>query len=67
MYRAVILFNESVNPNAIKFTHHTLLEIVWTIIPAFILLVIAIPSFALLYSMDELIDPTITLKVIGHQ
>jgi cytochrome c oxidase subunit 2 len=43
------------------------LEIVWTITPSIILLLIAVPSFALLYSMDEVIDPTITFKAIGHQ
>jgi cytochrome c oxidase subunit 2 len=67
MIRAIILFDESINTKPIFFTHHTSLEIIWTIIPAIILLIIAIPSFALLYSMDEIIDPTITLKAIGHQ
>jgi cytochrome c oxidase subunit 2 len=47
--------------------HGTLLEVVWTLVPSFILLLIAVPSFALLYSMDEVIDPKITIKVIGHQ
>jgi cytochrome c oxidase subunit 2 len=47
--------------------HHSFLEVVWTIIPALILLFILIPSLALLYSMDELIDPNITIKVIGNQ
>jgi len=50
-----------------NFTHATALEIVWTVIPAIILLFIAVPSFSLLYSMDELVDPIITLKVVGHQ
>jgi heme/copper-type cytochrome/quinol oxidase subunit 2 len=36
-------------------------------IPAAILITIAIPSFSLLYSIDELNDPQLTLKVIGHQ
>jgi cytochrome c oxidase subunit 2 len=49
------------------FTHSTVLEVVWTIVPALILMVIAVPSFALLYSIDEVIVPAITLKVIGHQ
>jgi cytochrome c oxidase subunit 2 len=49
------------------FTHSTLLEVVWTIVPALILMVIAVPSFALLYSLDEVIDPIITIKIIGHQ
>lgn len=48
-------------------THGTVLEIVWTIIPSLILLSIAVPSFSLLYSMDEVIDPSLTMKVIGHQ
>jgi cytochrome c oxidase subunit 2 len=67
MIRSILLFDKNINKKAIFFTHHTILEIFWTIIPAGILLIIAIPSFALLYSMDELIDPTITLKAIGHQ
>ena len=67
MARAIILFNEETNPTPVKFTHSTPLEIVWTIVPAIVLLLIAVPSFALLYSMDELIDPTITLKAVGHQ
>jgi len=50
-----------------NFTHSSLLEIIWTILPAVVLLLIAVPSFTLLYSLDELVDPTITLKVIGHQ
>jgi len=48
-------------------THHTLLEVIWTIIPTIILILIAIPSFALLYSMDELQRPAVTLKIIGRQ
>jgi cytochrome c oxidase subunit 2 len=47
--------------------HGKLLEIVWTITPTIILVLISIPSFALLYSMDELIEPGLTIKAIGHQ
>jgi cytochrome c oxidase subunit 2 len=47
--------------------HGTWLEIIWTLTPSIILMLIAVPSFALLYSIDELIDPAITLKVVGHQ
>ena len=50
-----------------KFSHSNTLEIVWTIIPAVILVFIAVPSFSLLYSLDELSEPAITLKIIGHQ
>lgn len=54
--------------NARNLSHWTTLEVVWTILPSFILLSIAIPSFILLYSMDELTDDVaITIKVVGHQ
>jgi len=67
LFYIIVNFNQSKNSIAIKFTHSSILEIIWTILPAFMLLLIAIPSFSLLYSLDELIDPSITLKVIGHQ
>jgi cytochrome c oxidase subunit 2 len=49
------------------FNHSNILEIIWTTIPAIILLSLAGPSFSLLYSLDELINPNLTLKIIGHQ
>ena len=73
LYKTVVDFSgeHSVDSKYIKiaqrFTHSSLLEIVWTIIPAVILILIAVPSFALLYSLDELLDPQITLKIVGHQ
>jgi cytochrome c oxidase subunit 1 len=65
----VALFSENENSkrNTSTVSHHTVLEIIWTIIPTVILVFIAIPSLALLYSMDELQRPTVTLKVIGRQ
>jgi cytochrome c oxidase subunit 2 len=50
-----------------NFDHNSLLELVWTIIPAIILVFIAIPSFNLLYGIDEEFSPLITLKVQGSQ
>lgn len=50
-----------------KITEHAIIELIWTIIPSIILVLIAIPSFALLYAMDEIIDPKITIKAIGYQ
>src|SRR5215469_2570220 len=47
--------------------HGTIVELVWTITPALILIAIAFPSFRLLYLMDEVISPTLTIKVVGHQ
>lgn len=65
--RCLILFNKEVNPKPIVVVHAPLLEIIWTLIPAIILIFVAIPSFSLLYSMDEIIEPLLTIKVIGHQ
>lgn len=48
-------------------THGTTLELVWTITPAIILALIAYPSFKLLYLMDQVMEPAITIKAIGHQ
>nr|AID45839.1 cytochrome c oxidase subunit II [Rhinusa brondelii]AID45840.1 cytochrome c oxidase subunit II [Rhinusa brondelii] len=55
-----------------KFTHRFLLEgqlieTIWTILPAIILITIALPSLRLLYILDEIYSPMITIKVIGHQ
>ena len=47
--------------------HGTIIEVLWTIFPAVILLAIAIPSFRLLYILDEVTLPTITIKATGHQ
>jgi len=45
----------------------TLIEVIWTLTPALILITIALPSFKLLYLMDEVLDPTITIKAVGRQ
>lgn len=49
--------------------HSHMIELIWTIIPAIILVIIAIPSFKLLYSLeaDDLIKPSVTLKITGNQ
>jgi len=67
MGRTLYLFDSSLNKIPSKTVHGTTIELVWTIVPSLILVVIAVPSFSLLYSMDEVIDPAITLKVVGHQ
>ena len=43
------------------------IEVIWTILPAIVLIFIAIPSLRLLYLLDEVNDPALTLKTIGHQ
>jgi len=67
LFRTVFLFHHTKNPNPSKVSHGSTIEIIWTITPSLVLMILAVPSFALLYSMDEIIDPSITLKVIGHQ
>ena len=61
-------FEYSLNPISMKFeNHHTSLEIFWTIVPAAILVTIAIPSFQLLYFADDLTNSKLSIKVIGNQ
>ena len=48
-------------------THNTVLEVAWTVVPVLILVVIAIPSFRLLYFMDRTAEPEMTLQVNGYQ
>jgi len=61
-------FNSHKNPISYKkLKDGTLIEVIWTITPALILITIALPSFKLLYLMDEILDPTITIKAIGRQ
>jgi cytochrome c oxidase subunit 2 len=61
-------YNSNKSPIVHKYLNHgTLIELIWTITPAFILIAIAFPSFRLLYLLDEVISPTITIKVVGHQ
>jgi cytochrome c oxidase subunit 2 len=62
-----IIFYFTKTNEFIEFYHSTKIEIFWTVLPATILLTLASPSFTLLYSMDEIINPEISLKVIGHQ
>ena len=64
---ACFRFRESKNPIPSKTTHNTTVEILWTVIPIFILVGIAIPSMKLLYFADKVEDADMTLKVVGHQ
>ena len=62
----IYYYNSKNSPIVHKYLNHgTLIELIWTITPAFILIAIAFPSFRLLYLLDEVISPTITIKVVG--
>ena len=63
----VIRYNKKRNPTPSKTTHNTMLEVAWTVVPVIILLVIAVPSFRLLYFTDRVEEADMTLKAIGHQ
>jgi cytochrome c oxidase subunit 2 len=65
--RTLYHFYNSKNPKPEKIIHGTTIEIAWTVAPSIILLFIAIPSCALFYSLDEVVDPVVTIKAIGHQ
>ena len=60
-------FTELTTSYVTNFTHNNMIEIIWTSLPAFILLSLASPSFSLLYSLDEISNPELTLKILGHQ
>ncbi len=55
------------NPVPSRTSHHTMLEVAWTLIPVLILVVIAIPSFRLVYFEDRTREADMTIKVVGHQ
>src|ERR1700710_1393268 len=64
----ILNFNSNSNKIVHKYHNHgTLIELIWTITPALILIAIAFPSFKLLYLMDEVMSPSMTIKVVGHQ
>ena len=62
-----IRFREKANPEPSKTTHNVPLEIIWTVVPIVILIIIAVPSFSLLYYLDRTPNPEMTLKVSGYQ
>tara|TARA_R110000868_G_scaffold134793_4_gene347031 strand:- start:74 stop:919 length:846 start_codon:yes stop_codon:yes gene_type:complete len=63
----IIKFNERANPNPSRTTHNTTIEVLWTVIPVVILVVIAIPSFKLLYYSDVIPKADMTIKATGNQ
>ena len=67
LFSTVSNYDEFNSPKSQSFFHSNELEIVWTSLPALTLLSLASPSFNLLYSMDEVSTPEISVKIIGHQ
>ena len=67
LFSVLTNFTELDNSDVATFVHSNSVEIIWTTIPALILLSLASPSFSLLYSLDEISNPELTLKILGHQ
>ncbi|WP_372396854.1 cytochrome c oxidase subunit II [Azospirillum sp. HJ39] len=63
----VVRFNAKANPVPSRTSHHTVLEVAWTVVPVIILIVIAVPSFKLLYAAERIPQADMTVKVTGHQ
>lgn len=63
----MIRFNAKANPKPSKTTHNTMLEVVWTLVPVIILVIIVVPSMKLLYKADKTSDAEMTLNVKGYQ
>jgi ubiquinol-cytochrome c reductase cytochrome b subunit len=68
LFSVIRTYSNNVSPISHKYLNHgTLIELIWTITPALILILIAFPSFKLLYLMDEISDPSMTVLAEGHQ
>ncbi|MEM6615286.1 MAG: cytochrome c oxidase subunit II [Pseudomonadota bacterium] len=63
----VVRFNQNKNPNPSKTSHNTAIEVAWTVVPILILLIIAVPSFRLLYYEQTIPPADVTVKAIGYQ
>lgn len=63
----VVRYNKKANPTPAKFSHNTLLEVAWTLIPVLILMFIAIFSFGLLFKYHNMPKPDLTVKAVGYQ
>jgi cytochrome c oxidase subunit II len=63
----IVRFNQRRHPVPTRTSHNTVVEMLWTVVPVLILVIIAIPSFKLMYYMDRVPNPDMTIKVTGHQ
>jgi cytochrome c oxidase subunit 2 len=67
MAYCIVRFDAKKNPVPSKTSHHTVLEVAWTVVPVIILIVIAVPSFKLLYAAERIPEAEMTVKVTGRQ
>nr|ATU86449.1 cytochrome oxidase subunit II [Lonchura castaneothorax] len=64
LYLLTLMLTEKLTSNTVN---AQAIELVWTILPAMVLIMLALPSLRILYMMDEINEPDLTLKAIGHQ
>nr|AHK23140.1 cytochrome oxidase subunit II [Dendrexetastes rufigula] len=64
LYLLALMLMEKLSSNTVDAQE---IELVWTILPAIVLIMLALPSLQILYMMDEIDEPDLTLKAIGHQ
>ena len=63
----IVRYNKKANPVPAKFSHNTTIEIIWTVVPVLILMLIAIFSFRLLFAYNDMPKPYMTVKATGYQ
>ena len=63
----IVRYNARVNPKPSNFSHNTLVEVIWTVVPVVILVLIFIPSMHVLYEGDVVPKADLTIKAVGHQ
>jgi cytochrome c oxidase subunit 2 len=63
----MVRYNQRANPTPSKVHHNTVLEVAWTVVPVIILVLIAIPSFRLLYFEADIPNPDVFIRAVGHQ
>ena len=62
-----IRYNKRANPEPAKFSHNTTIEVIWTVVPILILMVIALFSFRLLFAYEDMPEPDVRVKITGNQ
>ena len=63
----VVRYNKRTNPVPARWSHNTLIEIIWTVVPVLVLVFIALFSFRLLFAYHDMPEPDLTVKVTGNQ
>ncbi|OYX31170.1 MAG: cytochrome c oxidase subunit II [Caulobacterales bacterium 32-69-10] len=63
----VVRYNRKASPTPAKWAHNTVIEVIWTVLPVLILMLISVWSFRLLYAYHDMPKPDLTVKVTGNQ